>query len=317
MDPILLEHIQKIIKALIAAGYEVGEPSVINYGCQFKVGLNNESGVIRIYNSKKKGINPDLSQILKLNWYQEVEQVISKLGYLVATPTPISEAKYQAKSAPIDVLSLPYPIIGTDESGKGDFFGPLVVSAVYITEQQANWLSLMGVKDSKKFKDAAILDLASILESKLINQYVVIEISPKRYNELQQKFKNQQKTLNSLLGWGHAKALEELLGKVNCSTAIIDKFGDERFVNEMLKERGKELTIIQRHKAEEHLAVAAASILARARFLRKLAKASNDIKINLPKGASDNVKKVGKEILNKCGLDVLSTVAKTHFKMGL
>ena len=85
-----------------------------------------------------------------------------------------------------------------------------------------------------------------------------------------------KKNLNTLLAWGHAKAIEELLSKVECNTAIADQFADERFILSKLQEKGKKLNLIQMHKAEENIAVAAASILARARFLQKLSKLSSE-----------------------------------------
>jgi ribonuclease HIII len=198
--------------------------------------------------------------------------------------------------------------IGIDESGKGDYFGPLVIAAVFVDATTQDELALMQVRDSKKIADSRILEMA--LDIKTICPHSVITIGPHKYNELYAKIRN----LNRLLAWGHAKALETLLERVSCERAIADQFGDERLILNALQEKGRKIVLEQRTKAESDIAVAAASILARAEFLLRLKRLSEDIDTTLPKGASPAVELAGKMVVKKYGQERLGTVAKLHFK---
>ena len=199
--------------------------------------------------------------------------------------------------------------IGTDESGKGDYFGPLVAAAVYLTSELAEQLSSAGVKDSKRLSDSRALSLASLIKKKA--PYSVVAIGPKRYNELYQRFKN----LNRLLAWAHARAIENILEKIPAERAVSDQFGDVSYIESALLTKGRNIHLEQRHKAEEDIAVAAASILARAEFIRRLSSLGEKYDIELPKGASGKVVEAGKEFLKRYGQKELSEVAKLHFKI--
>ena len=198
--------------------------------------------------------------------------------------------------------------IGIDESGKGDYFGPLVIAAVFVDATTQGELRLMEVRDSKKISDGRVLEMAP--DIKTICPHSVIAIGPQKYNELYTKIKN----LNRLLAWGHAKALENLLERVICERAISDQFGDERLILNALQEKGKKIVLEQRTKAESDLAVAAASILARAEFLLRLKRLSSEVGTTLPKGASPAVELAAKMIIKKHGQERLGSVAKLHFK---
>ena len=199
--------------------------------------------------------------------------------------------------------------IGIDESGKGDYFGPLVIAAVFVNATTQGELKLMAVRDSKKLSDGRVLDLAP--DIKTICPHSVIAIGPHKYNELYAKIKN----LNRLLAWGHAKALENLLERgVTCDRAISDQFGDKRLILNALQEKGRTIMLEQRTKAESDLAVAAASILARAEFLTRLKRLSDEVGTTLPKGASPAVELAAKMIAKKHGRERLESVAKLHFK---
>jgi len=197
--------------------------------------------------------------------------------------------------------------IGIDESGKGDYFGPLVIAAAYVTAEIEPELRLMDVRDSKTISNGRILEIARDLRQ--ICRHSIVAIGPRKYNELYPKFRN----LNRLLAWGHARALENLLEQVDCSLAIADQFGDERFILNALLEKGKTIRLEQRPKAEEDVAVAAASILARAEFLIRLKRLSEEVGTTLPKGAT-NVELAARMVVNKHGKETLGMVAKLHFK---
>jgi len=237
----------------------------------------------------------------------EISEYLKKIG--VTTPKPNSKESTETIST-----ETIFPYIGTDESGKGDYFGPLVSAGVYVDTQSAEELAKSGVKDSKQLSDNQNLKLAQEIVRICKGRYTIIEISPEKYNDLYEQFKKEGKNLNTLLAWGHAKALEELLTRVQCKVAIADQFADERFIMGKLQEKGKGITLTQMHKAERNIGVAAASILARARFLEKLSKLSNEYKVTFHKGASDLVVDDARTFVSKYGKETLSKVAKLHFK---
>jgi len=210
------------------------------------------------------------------------------------------------------------PRIGVDESGKGDFFGPLVVAGVFIDEAAARNMMEIGVRDSKLIKsDARIGDIAKEIRATDGCVANIVTINPEKYNQLQAKMGN----VNDLLGWGHARVIENLLERVDaanggpgCRKAISDQFGNKRIVQDALMARGKKIELVQRHKAESDLAVAAASIIARDEFVRRLHKLGKEFGVELPKGASMAVEEAGRELVSKHGREALSKVAKMHFR---
>jgi len=196
--------------------------------------------------------------------------------------------------------------IGVDESGKGDYFGPLVIAACYVGLEHL--AELDGVKDSKKLTDPVAVRLATKIRATC--PHSVIAIGPQKYNELYANFKN----LNALLAWGHAQAIENVLETQNASHIISDEFAKGGFaVKNALKAKGKLLEFRSAVRAEEDIAVAAASILARAEFLRRLAALGATYGCVFPKGAT-NVIGTGKAFVQKNGSQALGMVAKLHFK---
>jgi len=198
--------------------------------------------------------------------------------------------------------------IGSDESGKGDVFGPLVGGAVYLPDGQESVLAELGVKDSKRTSDNRCRELAEVIKRGY--KHAVVAIGPERYNALYEKFRN----LNRLLAWAHARAIENILAEVPARLAITDQFGDERFVLNALLEKGRAIELVQQPRAEEDMAVAAASILARAEFLKRLYFLSKDLGVDLPKGASAMVEEAGVRLVRLHGPGILEKAAKTHFK---
>lgn len=203
---------------------------------------------------------------------------------------------------------LEWPIIGVDESGKGDFFGPLVIAGALVEENQLPFLASLGVRDSKTIADGKIITMARSIREAVV--YDLIVIGPEKYNELYSRIRN----LNRLLGWGHARVIENLLGKQPAKAAISDKFGHERFIRDNLQTEGKKIDLIQMVRGEAHPAVATASILARAEFLRRMDEMSSRFGVQFPRGASSTVDAVGRRIVQASGRDILKQVAKLHFK---
>ena len=301
----VIDVYQSIKSTLQAENIDVSDYKLIDYGLQFSISIRDWSGIIRVYQNKKGVLKIDYSQLTSGANVRKIQTLIE--GKKISSDFKDSNKK--------DVdQELGFPIIGTDESGKGDYFGPLVSAGVYVDEQTVKDLVACGVKDSKNLSDNENLRLAQEIAKICKGRFVIIEISPERYNLLYEQFKKEKKNLNTLLAWGHAKAIEEILSKVDCEVAIADQFADERFILGKLQEKGKKLRLTQMHKAEQNIAVAAASILARARFLKKLSKLSNKYKIDLPKGASQTVIKSAKKFVGLHGKESLRKVAKLHFK---
>ena len=205
------------------------------------------------------------------------------------------------------------PHFGVDESGKGDFFGPLVIAGVFTDSNIAHSLRSAGVQDSKAItSDARIRALAETIRDTPGIAWEVVSMGPDRYNALYPKFKS----VNRLLAWGHSRVIESLLEKrPECPRALSDQFAEEQVLLKALGPRAKESKMImqQRTKGESDVAVAAASILARERFINWMDEASARLGITLPRGAT-HVKGQAALILSARGNDFLGKVAKLHFR---
>ena len=202
--------------------------------------------------------------------------------------------------------------IGTDESGKGDYFGPLVVAGVFATKEDEKKLLELGVRDSKSNTDKKNIELSKEIVKVLGYKKVsVVCIGPERYNSLYLEMGNN---LNKVLGWGHARAIENLLNENKCDNAIADQFGDEAVINTALMQKGKTIKLMQTPKAERDIVVAAASIVARARFLEELQKLGNMIQEPLSKGVNPAVENIEKKIYAQGGEEKLKLFVKMHFK---
>ena len=204
------------------------------------------------------------------------------------------------------------PHFGIDESGKGDFFGPLVVAGVYVDRGIARKFIEAGIQDSKRIgSDARIRVLAQAIRRTQGALTETVVIGPERYNELYEKFGN----LNSLLGWGHARVIENLLArKPGCPRALSDKFADARVIERSLLQRGRAIQLEQRTKAESDPAVAGASIIAREAFIDWLERRGKGFGMRLARGVSASVKEAARALVEKEGPEVLRKVAKVHFR---
>ena len=205
------------------------------------------------------------------------------------------------------------PHFGIDESGKGDFFGPLVVAGAFVDRDLAHAYRAVGVQDSKRItSDASIRKLAKAIREMPGAVFDVILMSPQKYNELYDKFDS----LNRLLAWGHARVIENLAEKrPDCPRSLSDQFADSSLIQKALLGRGKKLEIEQRTKAESDIAVAAASILARDAFIDWMDRAGKRLGLStLPRGASAAVRELGEKLAAERGAEFLQLTAKTHFK---
>ncbi len=201
---------------------------------------------------------------------------------------------------------------GIDESGKGDYFGPLVIACACTDAESAAKLLDAGVRDSKALtSDREALRLDQFIREVLPGRFALIAIGPERLNLLHAQSGN----LNRLLAWGHAKALEELLTQVpDCPRAISDQFGKGDLVKRQLQERGRKILLDEHPRAEADIAVAAASILARAAYIKALDRLSQQAGLKLPKGAGHNVLACAREFLKLHPKTELPKYAKVFFK---
>ena len=216
------------------------------------------------------------------------------------------------------------PHAGSDESGKGDYFGPLVVCCAYTDEALSDEMAKLGVRDCKQMSDKAVLTAGAKLRALLgPSGYAVVKLGPAAYNRLYAKMRN----INRMLAWAHGTAIEELLTKrEGCGRVVVDQFAPtEATIQRALKERGKKAVVEQRHKAESDIAVAAASVIARELFLRAIADMTAEVfgpppadgspARKVPAGSSDpRVRELAEEMVRKNGATWLMNHCKAHFQ---
>ena len=288
---ILLQNNLKKIRKL---GLQTSEPQKAQYN--FQADIKGKDGNIKllVYFSKK-GNKVVLQGNKELQLFQKVYILI--FGERLFDNDKIT-------------LTEPAIYIGTDESGKGDYFGPLVIAAVFTDPSLSKKLKKIGVRDSKELTDESISIIAAKIKKLEGCVFDVIVIGPEKYNFLYDKMGN----LNKLLGWAHAKAIENVLNVKIAPEAISDKFGNEKYIHSSLQEKGKEIKLHQVTKAERFTAVAAASILARDSFIKWFYRVKKQMNIQLPKGASQKVEEKAKYIKKQLGNEVLEKLVKLHFK---
>ncbi len=275
----------------------VSEEKDIAYGHQFKVVRGSDKAVLTVYDGKKGR---------RLVWGGAASELQSAL-----------QAAVEGK--PVSFLAQDVPTwqgmwAGSDESGKGDFFGPLVVAAVIVDDTTADKLQKAGVKDCKQLSDKKVLQLEEVIKENVVDS-AVLELKPHIYNMRYEQVKSEGDNLNHLLGYGHVAALSQVLERHGeCKGALIDQFTQSKRVLNALQAKFPAMTFKQQPKAESDLAVAAASVLARAKFLRsmeELALLSGEEE--LPKGGGELATECAKRIAERLGKEELRKFVKLHF----
>lgn len=199
---------------------------------------------------------------------------------------------------------------GLDESGKGDLFGPLVTACVIADKSMIDQWREKGIQDSKRVtSDKAILTLEKIIRGTKGVTIKVMSLRMAKYNELYRKFDSN---LNNLLAWMHAKCLQAALDVERVPWGMLDQFSKKPLVQEYFKDDEFELRM--QTKAEADPVVAAASIIARAEYVKRINALSQELGYDLLKGASKQVKEQGIKIVEEHGEDALENYAKMHFK---
>ena len=204
--------------------------------------------------------------------------------------------------------------VGTDEAGKGDYFGSLTVAAVYVNSEIRELLHTLGVRDGKQLSDSRVRKLAQEMRLHCGDNISQFSLEPTRYNEQYTVFRKRGRNLNHLLASLHTRVIQELRKRVDCRYILVDRFAKEEVLEtELQVVLNPSIRLVQMPKAEGDIAVAAASIIARDIFLQELEQLSNKYQIQLPKGASQVID-AGKQFVKQHGADSLRHVAKLHFR---
>ena len=283
-------------KAKLSAELPIAAEKKINYGYQYTVKFAEAKLTLNIYNGKK-GLNV----------------VYSGDSALAERAAALLEGRKAQAAAPATFVTDGL-WAGSDESGKGDFFGSLVVAAVVVDNTTADKLRAAGAKDCKLLTDKKILELEDIIKASVVD-YSVLELKPRVYNLRYEQVAAQGGKLNQLLGYGHVAALSRVLEKhEDCHSALIDQFTTSMVNIRALKQRFPQCDVRQQPKAESNLAVAAASVLARAQFLHTMAALAAEAGVQeLPKGGGAQATACARELAAKYGKEALRNYVKLHF----
>jgi ribonuclease HIII len=276
---------------LIASGLNCSNIEEKQYNYEFVTSSDRDKIKVQIYFGKK-GVKTILQGNKESLLYKEIYPIIFE----------------QAQLSFEENTDEPKTYIGSDESGKGDVFGPLITTSFYVDEKVKLRLAQLGVRDSKDLTEKQITDIAKKIRVEFPQNIETVTLYPEKYNELYDKIKN----LNALLTWAHSKAISNLLEKHHCSNVIVDKFSN-RELNITYNSSDNKLDILQTPKGERFIGVAAASIIARDTFNRWFIKMKKDY-FDFPKGASKNVEDTVKFFIRKNSSEEVKKVAKVHFK---
>ena len=304
-----LDIVAKDKEKLQALTPEPIEQKDVNYGIQLKVKNGTDTVSLTIYNGAKG---------MKFVWggrevpFKEVcRQALSLQG--------VQPEEAAAASGPSGILLENVPNFdglwaGSDESGKGDFIGPLVVAAVVIDEAAAREFKALGIRDSKELDDRKIHELAAKIQEKA-RSVAVLVMKPHGYNMRIAELKKQKQTLNDLLASGHIHALAQALKAVpQCHFALVDQFMRKDTIPKALAAAYEGLKVYQKPRAERDMAVAAASILARESFVSVMKELSRKAGFDLPKGGGNQATKAAKRLATEKGREALADFVKLHFK---
>lgn len=261
--------------------------------------------VTTLYESGKvmfQGIGADI----EASYWTEQEKVLN--GKTIDT-TPKEKEKKEKEEKKIFINEAS---VGSDEVGTGDYFGPLIVTASFVSKENIIWMQELGVKDSKKLTDDKIIKIAPELIKKI--PHTTIILSNEEYNQYHSTDFNMNKVKAIL----HNKCLLSVIKKdnVNYSKIIVDQFEPPKaYYGHISKAPEKVTNITFLTKAEDQcMSVAASSIISRYIFLKEIKKLSDKFNIEIPLGASNLVDEVGATLVIKYGKDILKQIAKLSFK---
>ncbi|MCD4819987.1 MAG: ribonuclease HIII [Candidatus Cloacimonetes bacterium] len=290
----LLDEYARLSSLCEKNSLKITDEKEINYGFQLTLLSSEQEISLRIYFSKKKRI----SHVIGGSPKNPLRTVLEKLLYQTSKADPFDHNW--------DIW------IGTDESGKGDFFGPLVTAGFVCKKVMIPYLKQIGIRDSKLIKDKEIIQIAKSIYAKFGYFIEVVILAPEKYNELYEKFRSQNKKLNELLAWMHSRVIVNAYQKTKFDGALIDQFAKQKIFKNSLKDLSK-IQIKTVVRGESDIAVATASIIARYHFLESMKNMSDKYRLKFPKGASQGVIDFGKDFIDSYGKAEIDKVAKTHF----
>ncbi len=287
-----MKDLEEIKQKLLSNGFEIDSEKIIHYGIQYRI---KGCGYLRIYWRKDGQTTVDLSQI-KSFCLQKLSDILNES----LAENDLEIQKRILRNLPADP-KLILPAIGSDEAGKGDTFGPLVVAAVYVGKNEYAELNKYQLKDSKSLSDKKVLYLADQIKS--LCTYSVATVEPEDFAHIQ--------NMNALLEELHARCIMDVINKKPSLIAVYDDFGAKN-----LKERLKDfynLTVLGFVKAERNPAVAAASIVARAEFLSWINRVSDRYGVKIPLGSGEKATEFARDFLKRYGLEEFRKLAKVNF----
>lgn len=287
-DSVLSEFVEKAYAKLLEKGYSIDSETFknIDYGMTFKVGSDSakKDVSVAVYHTGKKGF----SIVTKdASIYSLLLSLLSETGTL-----------------------------GSDEAGKGDVMGPLVVCSFLLGERE-NELLKLGVKDSKRMKDQEILDIYKKIQSDFPDSFSMVRIMPERYNSFYDDLAQKGKNLTHLLAWAHSKAVSNVVAKrKDVARVLIDKFTDSHSANSLIISAAAGVPVDFQVRAEQDPAVALASITARAGYLLSLQQLNETVlenRFQLIPGSGAESDRLLEEITAHFGIEILNKIAKRHF----
>ncbi len=299
MHKVVQAYLSDLLPVCSKAGLLLTNEKDIAYGVQLEFTGGSDTILLNVYFSEKKGIstviNGSKNHILKA-------KLASCLGIKTVSEPQIAMHNW-------------HTWIGSDECGKGDFFGPLIVCGFHLDSKDKDKLIKLGVCDSKKLRKEQILEVAKGLYQAFPESIECLILKPQKYNELYANFSAQHKNLNDLMAWAHAKVLDNLIKRHPAPDGVfIDQFSPTKKASQMLKKLHPDMSIIERPDGESDIAVAAASIIARYQLVQSFQSLNKFYKLKIPMGAGKGVKEAGRAFIEQYGKDRLGEIAKLHFK---
>ncbi len=296
MDKHIESALAQLLPDLARHGIGVASQREIPYGLQLRLERESQTATLNIYYSLKKGVSQVLSgQANRLK--TDLEQILG-----AKTVAPVGDFHTWERW------------IGSDECGKGDYFGALVVAAFALDAENVDHIRSLGVLDSKKLSDLQVKSIAHNLYERYNDRIACIVIKPLRYNEIMADMQSRGNNLNDLLAWQHGTAILELLGRVPLVRGVlVDQFSPRKLVRQYLLAKEVAVPVEERTKGESDPAVAAASVIARYQFLQSRQAMDRHYKMTFPLGSGKNVLPPAKAFADKFGWNRLAEVAKLHF----
>ncbi len=310
-----VEFYNKLKRILAEKGFLLTPLVDINGGLQFQFQYKEDFGLIRILEGKN-GIHLDLSEIKNKKVAEEIESSLVASDNIIHyyedyNKSSQKEKKPEKNSSDIlnSLISDPNEIIGIDDTGKNDYFGPLVIAAVHTNQTTKNKLEALDINNENILNNQIRLSrLADKIKE--ICPHSIIILSNKSFNEIYEKMKN----INHMLAWGHARVIENVLNQSPCKYALSNQFNNASLINSSLMSKGKGITILHKPKPSENITVSAATILAQDAYLMNLQKINDTFNMTFPRGCSTNVLETARTFAGKHGKESLNYIAKLSFE---